>query len=102
MLFIVMSKGDSMADLTGKKVAILVDNYVEEPEFTEPLKALQDAGATVEVIASGAENGSFDAMNHADKSSSYPYDKTLDDANFDDYDALVLPGGGINADALRM
>lgn len=100
--YYLLPTGGYMADLTGKNIAILVDNYVEEPEFTEPLEALKATGATVHVIASGAEDGEFQTMNHAELSNTYPYDKTLDEAVIDDYDALVLPGGGINADALRM
>ena len=91
-----------MADLSGKKVAVLVDNYFEEDEFTKPIEALKQAGASVEVIAAEPEEGKIQAMNHADKSKTYDYDKTLDEANIDDYDALVLPGGAINADQLRM
>jgi protease I len=91
-----------MADLSGKKVAILVDNYFEEAEFTGPKEALEKAGAQVEVIAAEPENGEVQALNHVDKSNKYKIDKTLDEANIDDYDALVLPGGAINADQLRM
>jgi protease I len=91
-----------MADLSGKKVAILVDNYFEEDEFTGPLEALKQAGAKVDVIAAEPEDGQIQAMKHVDKSKKYPIDKTLAEANIDDYDALVLPGGAINADSLRM
>jgi len=91
-----------MADLTGKKVAVLVDNYFEEAEFTGPIEALKEAGASVEVIASSPEDGQVQALKHVDKSQKYPIDKTLADADIDDYDALVLPGGAINADSLRM
>lgn len=91
-----------MADLSGKKVAILVDNYFEEDEFTGPMQALKEAGAQVEVIAAEPEDGQVQALQHIDKSQRYPIDKTLDEADIDDYDALVLPGGAINADHLRM
>lgn len=91
-----------MADLSGKKVAILVDNYFEEDEFTGPKDALEKAGAKVEVIAAEPEDGQVQAMQHVDKSNKYKIDKTLDEANIDDYDALVLPGGAVNADQLRM
>jgi protease I len=92
-----------MADLSGKKVAILVDNYFEEDEFTGPMKALKDSGAVVEVISSNPEDGQVQAMQgDVNKSSKYPIDKTLDEANIEDYDALVLPGGSVNADHLRM
>lgn len=91
-----------MADLSGKKVAILVDNYFEEAEFTGPLQALRDAGADVEVIAAEPEDEHVQGMNHVDRGNEFPIDKTLDEADIDDYDALVLPGGAINADHLRM
>jgi len=91
-----------MADLSGKKVAILVDNYFEEDEFTGPLDALKQAGAKVDVIAAEPENGEVQALQHVDKSRRYQIDKTLEEANIEDYDALVLPGGAINSDQLRM
>lgn len=91
-----------MADLNGKKVAVLVDNYFEEAEFTGPIEKLKEAGADVEVIAAEPENGEVQAMNHVDKGKRYKIDKTLDEAEFEDYDALLLPGGAINADQLRM
>lgn len=91
-----------MPDLSGKTVAILVDNYVEEAELTGPLGALREAGARVDVIAAEPEDGRIQTMNHADKSEGLAIDKTLDEADIDDYDALVLPGGAINADQLRM
>jgi protease I len=89
-----------MADLSGKKVAILVDDYFEEAEFTGPLQALQDQGAHVEVIAS--ENKELHGMNHAEIADTFKPDKAIDEANPADYDALVLPGGAVNADQLRM
>jgi protease I len=91
-----------MADLSGKTVAILVDNYFEEDEFTGPKKALEQAGAKVEVIAAEPQDGQVQAMQHVDKGNKYKIDKTLAEANIDDYDALVLPGGAVNADQLRM
>lgn len=91
-----------MSDLSGKKVAVLVDNYFEEAEFTGPVDALRQAGATVEVVAAEPEDSQVQAMQHVDKSNKYDIDKTLEDAEIDSYDALVLPGGAINADQLRV
>lgn len=91
-----------MADASGKRVAVLVDNYFEEDEFTGPIAALRDAGARVEVIAAGPQDGEVQALRHVDKGGSYKIDKTLDKASLDDYDAVVLPGGAVNADHLRM
>jgi protease I len=91
-----------MSDLTGKKVAILVDNYFEEAEFTEPMKALKKAGAKVEVIAAEPDGDKVQALRHIEKGKRFQIDKTLKEADINDYDALVLPGGAINADQLRM
>src|SRR5215218_9219358 len=90
-----------MADtLEGKKVAILVANEgIEQVELTEPRKALQDAGATVELLA--PESGEAQAFNHLDKADRFPVDRTVGDASAADYDALMLPGGVANPDNLR-
>lgn len=89
-----------MTDLQGKRVAILVDDYFEESEFTGPIRDLKRAGATVEVIAPAA--GEIHAMNHAELGEIFRADKAIDDVRIDEYDALVLPGGAINSDNLRM
>lgn len=88
-----------MQELKGKKVAVVVTNYFEQSEFTEPIKVLKDAGARVDVIA--PEAGEVQGMKHVDKADTFQVDKTLDEVNFDDYDAMVLPGGAVNADNLR-
>ncbi len=88
-----------MADLTNKKVAILVDNYFEQVEFTEPKVALEDAGVTVEIVSPRED---LQGLNHVDKGDTFQRDVALDDVDLDDYDALVLPGGAINSDSLRM
>jgi protease I len=91
-----------MADtLNGKKVAILVANEgIEQVELTEPRKALEAAGATVELLA--PESGEAQAFNHLDKADSFPVDRAVGDASAGDYDALMLPGGVANPDNLRM
>jgi protease I len=89
-----------MADLSGKKVAIVATDYFEESELLEPARALRDAGATVEIIA--PHGGEIKGLKHVDPGQSVKVDKTLDEADPDDYDAAVFPGGAINADALRM
>jgi protease I len=87
--------------LSDKKVAILVANEgIEQVELTEPRKALEDAGATVELLA--PEAGEAQAFNHLDKADSFPVDRVVGDAGADDYDALMLPGGVANPDDLRM
>jgi protease I len=89
-----------MAGLSGKKVAIVATDYFEESELLEPLKALKEAGAIVEVIA--PHDGEIKGLKHVDPGQSVKVDKTLDEADPNDYDAAVFPGGAINADALRM
>lgn len=88
------------SDLSGKKVAVVATDYFEEAELTEPVKALKEAGATVEIIA--PKSGEIKGLKHTDPGQSIKVDKTLDEASPDDYDALVLPGGAVNADHLRM
>jgi len=91
-----------MADtLKGKKVAIVVANEgIEQVELVEPRKALEQAGATVELLA--PEAGEAQAFNHLDKADSFPVDRAVGSASADDFDALMLPGGVANPDNLRM
>lgn len=89
-----------MADLSGRKVAVVATDYFEEAELTEPVKALKEAGAQVEIIA--PKPGEIKGLKHTDPGQVITVDKTLDEANPSDYDALVLPGGAVNADHLRM
>jgi len=86
--------------LSDKKVAILVANEgIEQVELTEPRKALEEAGATVELLA--PETGEAQAFNHLDKADAFPVDRAVGDADAADYDALMLPGGVANPDDLR-
>lgn len=87
-------------DLSGKHIAILVDNYFEQAEFEEPLSYLRDAGAEVTIIALKARD--LQGLNHVDKGDKFQADLLLAEASSVDYDALVLPGGAINADGLRI
>ena len=86
-------------DLSGKKVAFIATEGVEEVELTEPRKAVEDAGGTVELLS--IEEGEIQAMNHIDKSGTYAVDGLVADASADDYDGVVLPGGVVNPDNLR-
>lgn len=89
-----------MADLAGKRVAMIVDNYVEEAELIEPKQALEAAGAAVEIIA--PQKGEVQTMQHdVELASKQTVDHTFDEVDLDSYDALVVPGGAINADHLR-
>ncbi len=86
--------------LQGRKVAFLVaQEGVEEVELTEPWQAMKDAGAKPVLVAPHA--GHVQAFNHLDKSSTYEVDVALEEADPDNYDALVLPGGVANPDQLR-
>jgi len=88
------------SDLSGKKVAVVATDYFEEAELTEPVEALKEAGATVEIIA--PKPGEIKALRHVEPGRAIKVDKTLDEADAADYDALLLPGGAVNADHLRV
>ena len=90
-----------MADkLQGKRIAFLVaPEGAEQVELTDPWKAVEDAGATAELIST--ESGEIQAFNHLDKGGTFPVDRTVADASASDYDGLVLPGGVANPDFLR-
>jgi protease I len=90
-----------MADqLKGKRVAALVANGFEQVELTEPKKALEGAGATVQVVS--PEKDRVRGWNHREWGNDVPVDRPLDQARAQDYDALLLPGGVMNPDRLRM
>ena len=87
--------------LTGKRIAILAGDGVEDVEYTQPRAAAEQAGAEVHLISISA--GEIQSMNHdVSPANHYPVDRTVDQANPGDYDALVLPGGTVNPDRLRM
>ena len=87
-------------NLEGYRVAILATDLFEEPELLEPRKALQEAGAQTVVIA--PKPGEIQAVQHDKKTQKVKVDMTLDHANPDEFDAVLLPGGAMNADALRI
>lgn len=87
-------------NLQGLRVAILATDLFEEAELIEPRKALEAAGAKAEVIA--PKPGEIQAVQHDKKTQTVKVDRTLDSVNADDFDALLIPGGAMNADALRM
>jgi protease I len=88
-----------MGKLDGKRIAFMATDGVEQIELTEPLKAVKDEGAQVDLIS--LENGEFQGFEHLDKGETFTADKAVADANADDYDGLVLPGGVANPDFLR-
>jgi len=88
-----------MSDLQHVRVAVLATDGFEESELTEPRKALEGAGAQVEVISE--KPGEIQGFRHHDKAGRVRVDRTLARANPADYDALLLPGGALNADRAR-
>jgi protease I len=91
-----------MADsLSGKRIAIIATNGVEQVELEKPRQAVKEAGARADLLS--PEEGQIQAMNHdlepADK---FTVDRPVSDVSPDDYDALILPGGTVNADKLRL
>lgn len=88
-----------MNTLENKKIAVLATDGYEQSELESPVKALKEAGATVEVVSIKA--GKIKSMKDHQWSDAVNVDKTLSEANVTDYDGLLLPGGVINPDALR-
>ena len=89
------------SELSGTRVAFLTANEgVEQVELTAPWQAVRDAGGTPELIAPRA--GEVQAFNHVDKADTFTAHRALSDADTGDYSALVLPGGVVNADELRI
>jgi protease I len=86
-------------DLNGKKIAILVDNGFEQEELTRPQQALHEAGAQTHIVS--PQTGQVKGWEHTDWGDPFPVDVSLDQANADAYDGLLLPGGVMNPDHLR-
>lgn len=85
-----------MTQLTGKRVAILATDGFEDSELTEPVAALLEHGAEVDIVST--DQGTISGKNGTEESVT----RTTADARADDYDALVLPGGVLNGDVIRM
>jgi protease I len=95
------SKGGGIVHpLKGKLVAIIATDGFEQSELVEPRRALDRAGATTKVIA--PKRGSIKGWREHDWGDRVAVDLPLEEANADDYDALLIPGGVINPDHLRM
>ncbi len=88
-------------ELQGRRVALLLaPGGTEQVEFTEPKKAVEDAGASVDVV--GIETGEAQTMNSdVNMGETFTVEKTFSDVSPDDYDALIVPGGTVGADNLR-
>jgi protease I len=87
-------------ELSGKRIAFLATDGVEQVELSEPWDGLQGAGATCELIS--PKPGTIQGFDHHDKGRTFRVDRTIDEVDPSDYDGLVLPGGVINPDRLRM
>lgn len=88
------------SELKGLRVAILVANGFEQVEMTEPRKALEKAGAQVHLIS--PEENSVKGWKHTEWGDEFPIEVSLERANSNEYDALMLPGGVMNPDRLRL
>jgi protease I len=86
--------------LNGKTIAFLATDGVEEVEYDRPRAAVEAAGARAELVS--IKPGSIQAVNHLDKAGTFPVERLVTEADPNDYDALVLPGGVANPDFLRM
>ena len=88
-----------MSNLNNKKIAVLAADGYEQSELESPVEALKKEGAIVEIIS--LKSGEIKAMKDHEWSNSVAVDKTVSDAKVSDYDALLLPGGVLNPDAVR-
>ncbi|PYI91510.1 MAG: protease [Verrucomicrobia bacterium] len=88
-----------MGKLDGKKVAILVADGFEQVEMTKPRQALDDAGAETKIVS--LKRGKIQGMNHMEKGDKFDVDLTLDETRPEEFDALMIPGGLYNPDAMR-
>jgi len=88
-----------MSHLTGKKVAILVEDGFEQVELTSPKEAMEAHGAQTHIIS--PKRGSVKGWEHTKWGQEFPVDVSIEEANANDYDALLLPGGVMNPDKLR-
>ena len=87
-------------ELQGMLIAILATDMFEEAELKEPRQAMEDAGAETHLIS--VKGGDIVSANHFDKGRKYDVDATFEEVEAADYDAVLLPGGALNADFLRV
>ncbi|QDV45582.1 Putative cysteine protease YraA [Stieleria neptunia] len=90
----------SKQTLKEKRIAFLATDGFEQVELTEPWEALQNAGA--EVVLVSPKSGEIQGMNHDEKADTFKVDQSVHSASAENFDGLVLPGGVVNPDALRM
>jgi protease I len=88
-------------ELQGRKIAFLAADGVEKVEFEQPRAAVEDAGGQVELLS--VKTGEIQARDHdLEPAGTLPVDRAVSNARVDDFDALVLPGGTVNPDRLRL
>jgi protease I len=87
-------------ELQGKRIAFLATDGVEQVELAEPWKAVENAGGETELLS--IQGGKIQGFDHFDTGEMFRVDKHVSQADVDDYDGLVLPGGVANPDFLRM
>jgi protease I len=87
-------------NLEGLRVAIIAADYFEQAELQRPKEALDDAGADTKIVS--VKPGEIQGVNHVEKGDKFKVDMTLADARPDQFDAVLLPGGAVNADFLRV
>ena len=92
--------GTMSNELSGKTIAFLATDGVEQVELTEPWRAIEEAGGTPHLVS--IRNEPIQGFDHQDKAETFEVDDLVTDTSPDDFDALVLPGGAINPDNLRM
>jgi protease I len=96
-----MSKKTEGHELDGRRIAILAADGVEKVELEQPRAAVQQAGGSVELLS--VKSGDIQAFNHdTEPAGTVPVDRVVSEATVDEYDALILPGGTVNPDKLRI
>ncbi|MDB5764832.1 MAG: type 1 glutamine amidotransferase [Herminiimonas sp.] len=95
-----MAQSPNQQSLDGMNIAILVTDDFEQVELTGPKTALEGAGATTKIIS--AKRGKVQGFNHDVKADQFDVDLTFSEADSQDFDAVLLPGGVINADQIRI
>ena len=89
-----------MTNLSNLRVAVIATDGFEEAELTQPVAFLKENGAQVEILST--KKGQIQGFRHHEKGQMIDVDRLIDEVKPESYDALVLPGGALNADALRM
>ena len=89
-----------MQDLSGVRVAVVATDGFEEDELTKPVMALREAGAAADIVST--KTGPIQAFRHHDKGIKVEATVPLDQLDANRYDALMLPGGALNADTIRV